>query len=460
MNDLITMVKEQFSSNAFLQGGFILGVISAIVIWGRDSVTRGFRFTYSMFFISITTDSTDMFYQCLQKWIHHEGITKNKRVTQVYINDKTDPPTVSFLAARVSYLTRRTGFWSTITRSVDNDNGDGGNSGSNRVQSGVPSWLRPEKLSITTFIWNRSALHDFVSYIAEEYTGNSGGVEVYSFGWDNWRLNYEIVGVDFDKIILNGNLSEEMSKDLDWFYSSREWFDKRQLPYQKGYLFRGPPGTGKTSLVSALAKKYGLKICMIELAERTDAELKTMFSRAPKNCILCLEDFDSFFNGRKSICKDTKVTFSGLLNAINGISSGVGRLCIITTNDTEKIDPALARAGRLDKHWHIGYLEAEQTSRLLHIYYPDTPTENIWIARFAAAMEGQQVSPADLVGHIQAHHMDTDLNTVLDVKQFIADCKERRKIMTEIREEAKAELEAKEEEDESGIESAGDKGAA
>lgn len=114
MNDLITQIKEQFDSNQFLQGGFILGVISAIAFWGRGIFSKAWGFIYSMFFINVTADSTDLFYHCLQKWINHEGITKNKRWAQIYIDDKTDPPTVWYLADRVKYLTRRAGFWAAI----------------------------------------------------------------------------------------------------------------------------------------------------------------------------------------------------------------------------------------------------------------------------------------------------------------------------------------------------------
>lgn len=46
--------------------------------------------------------------------------------------------------------------------------------------------------------------------------------------------------------------------------------------------------------------------------------------------------------------KRSGVTFSGLLNAIDGVASQEGRLFFMTTNHIEKLDPALIRPGRCD----------------------------------------------------------------------------------------------------------------
>jgi mitochondrial chaperone BCS1 len=44
------------------------------------------------------------------------------------------------------------------------------------------------------------------------------------------------------------------------------------------------------------------------------------------------------------------VTFSGLLNALDGVRSQEGRILVMTTNHIEKLDPALKRPGRADVH--------------------------------------------------------------------------------------------------------------
>ncbi|RAL41853.1 hypothetical protein DM860_009035 [Cuscuta australis] len=55
--------------------------------------------------------------------------------------------------------------------------------------------------------------------------------------------------------------------------------------------------------------------------------------------------------------KESEVTLSGLLNAIDGLWSAIGeeRIIIFTTNHVEKLDPALIRRGRMDHHIEMSY---------------------------------------------------------------------------------------------------------
>ena len=49
------------------------------------------------------------------------------------------------------------------------------------------------------------------------------------------------------------------------------------------------------------------------------------------------------------------MTFSGLLNAIDGVTSTEGRIVFMTTNYIDRLDPALIRPGRVDYQEYIGY---------------------------------------------------------------------------------------------------------
>lgn len=77
--------------------------------------------------------------------------------------------------------------------------------------------------------------------------------------------------------------------------ATARWYAARGIPHRRGYLFHGPPGTGKTSLSFAIAGIFGLSIYCASLSEPdlTESQLATLFSRLPNRCIVLLEDIDS-----------------------------------------------------------------------------------------------------------------------------------------------------------------------
>jgi mitochondrial chaperone BCS1 len=125
-------------------------------------------------------------------------------------------------------------------------------------------------------------------------------------------------------------------------------------------LLYGPPGTGKTSFTQAIAGACGLHICYLNLAggNLNDDSLNTLLNSTEVNSIILLEDIDAIFQGRESVQEKRdggqSVTFSGLLNALDGVRSQEGRILIMTTNHKDKLDPALLRPGRADRCIELG----------------------------------------------------------------------------------------------------------
>lgn len=88
-----------------------------------------------------------------------------------------------------------------------------------------------------------------------------------------------------------------------------------------------------------------------------DDGLNGLLNNAPMKSIILLEDIDAIFVDRTSVQENQSrgVTFSGLLNALDGVRSQEGRILIMTTNHREKLDPALMRPGRADCHIELNY---------------------------------------------------------------------------------------------------------
>ncbi|PWW76775.1 hypothetical protein C7212DRAFT_363739 [Tuber magnatum] len=149
--------------------------------------------------------------------------------------------------------------------------------------------------------------------------------------------------------------------------STQKWYSDRGIPYRRGYLLHGPPGTGKSSLSFAVAGLLGLKVYVLSLASKTlsDSGLASLFDALPTHCVVLLEDIDTvnITHSRKPADTTdetpkkpktdntepvTKVTLSGLLNVIDGVASPEGRVLILTSNHPKKLDAALIRPGRVD----------------------------------------------------------------------------------------------------------------
>jgi len=194
--------------------------------------------------------------------------------------------------------------------------------------------------------------------------------------------------------------------DLREFITSEKWYNDRGIPYRRGYLFYGPPGTGKSSFIVALAGFFDYSICEISLCDRTldDDRLKHLLNTAPPKSMIVLEDVDAAFGSRidplmnqKAFEGLSRVTLSGLLNAIDGMVDARERIIFMTTNFKERLDPALIRAGRVDVEQYFGYCDGYIFAQFFLAFY-GTLTDQQQAGRFSreALAISEQISPAEV----------------------------------------------------------------
>eukprot|EP00461_Guttulinopsis_vulgaris_P004644 UN04646 len=114
----------------------------------------------------------------------------------------------------------------------------------------------------------------------------------------------------------------------------------------------------------------GYSICVLSLNDRglSDDRLLHLMTDIPPRSIVLLEDIDAVFNQRES---SYSVTFSGLLNALDGVTSIDERIVFMTTNHLEKLDPALIRPGRVDAKIFIGDSTPYQQKKMFKTFFPD-----------------------------------------------------------------------------------------
>lgn len=206
--------------------------------------------------------------------------------------------------------------------------------------------------------------------------------------------------------MLDKNIKDNVQGDLDKFIISEKWYTDRGIPYRRGYLFYGPPGTGKTSFISALAAYHGYNICMLTLSDRTidDAKLNHLMNNAPPNSFLLLEDIDNAFIKKEAIDNEamkmyeglSRVTMSGLLNAVDGVTSSEERVLFMTTNFIERLDSALIRPGRVDVKQYFGNCTPIMLEQMFKRFFDDVTEELCVKFRTKVLSTNQEYSPASI----------------------------------------------------------------
>merc|ERR1719326_2517328 len=201
-----------------------------------------------------------------------------------------------------------------------------------------------------------------------------------------------------DSVVLPSALKRDIISDFEQFLheDTRNWYNRHGIPYKRAYIFYGPPGTGKTSFIQALAGAYGRNVCFLQPNDPrfTDDAFKTCLQKAPDNSIIVLEDIDALFNNRNSMNKSCPLTFTGLLNGLDGIGNAVGQLFVLSTNHLERLDPALIRSGRVDRKFEFGFCSDEALQLMFQRFYPDTTLGDEFVA--ATRAKADQVTAADL----------------------------------------------------------------
>jgi chaperone BCS1 len=191
-----------------------------------------------------------------------------------------------------------------------------------------------------------------------------------------WDTETKVNKRPIASVVLPSSLKSRLVNDMNKFLDpkTKDFYLRNGIPYRRSYLFYGTPGTGKTSMVQALAAHFGRNVCFLMPThpEMTDDNLRSAVNSIPENSIVVFEDIDALFDkSRSNQIKKSALTFSGLLNALDGIGSSNGQVFILTTNLRENLDHALIRNGRVDLHFEFSYAIAEQMELMWTNFYPD-----------------------------------------------------------------------------------------
>jgi chaperone BCS1 len=283
------------------------------------------------------------------------------------------------------------------------------------MQTGKP-W---ECLKLTALGRSRTV---FESLLADARQLASTKDETTTTIFTNWGTEWRPFGAPrarrpIASVVLEDGLAADVLADVREFLGAAEWYVERGIPYRRGYLLHGPPGSGKSSFIAALAGAIGYDICVLNLSEGglTDDRLAHALSTIPPQSLVLLEDVDAAFVHRgahggapsSAAAERTRsfVTLSGLLNTLDGVAAGEERLLFMTTNYVERLDPALVRPGRVDVMRRVGDATRSQCERMYAKFFPGDEQR---AAAFADALGGEAVSMATLQGYFLVHKQSAD----------------------------------------------------
>ncbi|SAM00573.1 hypothetical protein [Absidia glauca] len=230
---------------------------------------------------------------------------------------------------------------------------------------------RPNYLNITMDLSANDSI-DTLKDILQEWSDGYHSTEDTSIkvlqwdGYESWIYKDSIEPRGYDSVNLPPGVKENILGDMKLFVKRRNWYKRKGLPYRRGFLLYGPPGSGKSSLINALAGKMQFDLALIKLGEvGSDSEFSNCVSAVPKDTLLIIEDIDHYDESNS----DSSVTKSGMLNALDGINGNDGSMVFMTCNDMNKITPALLRPGRMDVKLELGYAVHEQIEAMFWRFF-------------------------------------------------------------------------------------------
>ncbi|KAF8634654.1 hypothetical protein AX15_000794 [Amanita polypyramis BW_CC] len=264
-----------------------------------------------------------------------------------------------------------------------------------------PGDIRGASVKISVVARNNDILKKLVLEAKREYEKDAEH-RVHIFLADTvcccWRWNGARHKRPMSSIVLQPGVKDMLLADCKDFLASESWYAERGIPFRRGYLLHGVPGSGKTSLIHSLAGEVGLDIYVLSLSAKgmSDNTLATLMGLVPSRCIVLLEDLDAAFtrsvsrdssstgvptapttsdsnNNNNSESDGSTLSLSGLLNSLDGVAAAEGRLLFATTNHIERLDPALSRPGRMDVWVNFTYATKFQAEGIFKCFFPHKP---------------------------------------------------------------------------------------
>jgi mitochondrial chaperone BCS1 len=406
---LVSSIWGHLGSNPYFSAGAGLYTLTMAAFCGRYALKMFSSNARRKFVVSMETTNRDPSYEWLMQWLSRHPSFSFQQISvittnvMIHANEETTSHCTFAPCPNIPHWFLHRGWPMVVYRK-------------RQVERAAGSDVL-ETLEMYTVGLSSNVMRDIVAEAKlQAVTRDSDKTVIYQNAGGRWtRVQEPRSRRPLNSVILDKSSRDDIVDDVHLFLQSRNYYQDLGVPYRRGFLLHGPPGCGKSSLVMALAGELRLAICLLSLSNRAldDESLMSLLNTAPIRSIVLMEDIDRAFS------HDSRVTMSGILNALDGVGAQEGRIVFMTTNHVERLDPALIRPGRADVKVEIGYVSHLQAAQLFAKFYPNS-SKRVREA-FADTLPEGRLSVAQIQSHLFLHRNSAE-EAVRTMPSFVRQC--------------------------------------